>query len=61
MRSHGWAWSNHHLGAAENDVLGALDDRRREQLFELLRQATAERVPDRGDAAAGHEEPEGSC
>jgi DNA-binding MarR family transcriptional regulator len=49
------------IGAAEDDVLGALDDRQREQLFELLRQATAGRVPDCGVAAAEQEEPEGSC
>jgi len=49
------------IGAAEDDVLGALDDRQREQLFELLQQATAGRAPDCAGAAAEREEPEGSC
>jgi DNA-binding MarR family transcriptional regulator len=49
------------IGAAEDDVLGALDGRQREQLFELLQQATAGGVPDCGGAAAEQEEPEGSC
>lgn len=49
------------IGAAEDDVLGALDDRQREQLFELLQQATAGRAPDCTAAAAEREEPEGSC
>jgi DNA-binding MarR family transcriptional regulator len=45
------------IGAAEDDVLGALDDRQREQLFELLQQATAGRAPDCA-AAAAEREPE---
>jgi MarR family transcriptional regulator, lower aerobic nicotinate degradation pathway regulator len=49
------------IGAAEDDVLGALDDRQREQLFELLQQATAGRAPDCAGAAAEREEPDGPC
>jgi len=49
------------IGAAEDDILGALDDRQREQLFELLQQATAGRAPDCSAAAAEREEPEDSC
>jgi hypothetical protein len=46
------------LAAAEDEVLGALSDRRREQLFELLQRASAGRTPDCAAAAA---EPEGDC
>lgn len=49
------------IGAAEDDVLGALDDRQREQLFELLQQATAGGAPDCAGAAAEREDPEGPC
>jgi MarR family transcriptional regulator, lower aerobic nicotinate degradation pathway regulator len=45
------------IGAAEDEVLGALSDRQREQLFELLQQASAGRAPDCG-AAAAEREPE---
>ena len=45
------------IGAAEDEILGALDDRQREQLFELLQQATAGRAPDCA-AAAAEREPE---
>jgi DNA-binding MarR family transcriptional regulator len=48
------------IGAAEDDVLGALDDRQREQLFELLQQATAGRALDCG-AAAVEQGPEDPC
>lgn len=44
-------------GAAEDEILAALDDRQREQLFELLQQATAGRAPDCASAAAEGEEP----
>ena len=43
------------IGAAEDEVLGALTDRQREQLFELLQQASAGRAPDCGAAAAERE------
>jgi DNA-binding MarR family transcriptional regulator len=43
------------IGAAEDDVLGALSDRQREQLFELLRKAAAGRAPDCAGAAAERE------
>jgi DNA-binding MarR family transcriptional regulator len=43
------------LGAAEDDVLGALDDRQREQLYELLQQATAGHAPDCAGVAAERE------
>ncbi len=43
------------LGAAEDDILGALSDRQREQLFELLQQAAAGRAPDCASAAAERE------
>ena len=43
------------IGAAEDEVLGALSDRQREQLFELLQQASAGRAPDCGAAAAERE------
>jgi len=46
------------IGAAEDEVLGALSDRQREQLFELLQRASAGRVPDCAAAAA---EREGDC
>ena len=45
------------IGAAEDEVLGALSDRQREQLFELLQQASAGRAPDCA-AAAAEREPE---
>jgi hypothetical protein len=45
------------IGAAEDEVLRALSDRRREQLFELLPQASAGRAPDCA-AAAAEREPE---
>jgi DNA-binding MarR family transcriptional regulator len=45
------------IGAAEEDVLGALDERQREQLYELLQQASAGHAPDCG-AAAAEREPE---
>jgi DNA-binding MarR family transcriptional regulator len=45
------------IGAAEDDVLGALSDRQREQLFELLQQASAGRALDCA-AAAAEREPE---
>jgi MarR family transcriptional regulator, lower aerobic nicotinate degradation pathway regulator len=44
------------IGAAEDEVLGALSDRQREQLFELLQQASAGRAPDCAGAAAEREE-----
>jgi MarR family transcriptional regulator, lower aerobic nicotinate degradation pathway regulator len=44
--------------AAEDEVLGALSDRQREQLFDLLQQASAGRAPDCAGAAA---EREGDC
>jgi DNA-binding MarR family transcriptional regulator len=44
------------IGAAEDEVLGALSDRQREQLFVLLQQANAGRVPDWAAAAAEREE-----
>jgi len=43
------------IGAAEDEVLGALSDREREQLFELLQRASAGRAPDCGAAAAERE------
>jgi MarR family transcriptional regulator, lower aerobic nicotinate degradation pathway regulator len=43
------------IGAAEDEVLGALSDRQREQLFELLQQASAGRAPDCAAAAAERE------
>jgi len=43
------------IGAAEDEVLGALSDRQREQLFELLQQASAGRAPDCAGAAAERE------
>jgi DNA-binding MarR family transcriptional regulator len=43
------------IGAAEDEVLGALSPRQREQLFELLQQASAGRTPDCGAAAAERE------
>jgi DNA-binding MarR family transcriptional regulator len=43
------------IGAAEDEVLGALSDRQREQLFELLQQASAGRALDCGAAAAERE------
>jgi len=43
------------IGAAEDDVLGALTDRQREQLFELLQKATAGRALDCAGAAAERE------
>jgi DNA-binding MarR family transcriptional regulator len=46
------------IGAAEDEVLGALSDRQREQLFELLQRASAGRAPDCAAAAA---EPEVDC
>jgi MarR family transcriptional regulator, lower aerobic nicotinate degradation pathway regulator len=49
------------IGAAEDDVLGALDDRQREQLFELLQQASAGHAPDCASAAAEREGPEEPC
>jgi DNA-binding MarR family transcriptional regulator len=48
-------------GAAEDEVLAALDDRQREQLFELLRQASVGNAPDCAAAAVEDEEPEGLC
>jgi DNA-binding MarR family transcriptional regulator len=46
------------IGAAEDEILGALSDRQREQLFELLQRASAGRAPDCAAAAA---EREGDC
>jgi DNA-binding MarR family transcriptional regulator len=46
------------IGAAEDEILGALTDRQREQLFELLRKAAAGRAPDCAGAAA---EPVSDC
>src|ERR1700742_5298545 len=43
------------IGAAEDEVLGALTDRPREQLFELLQRASAGRAPDCAGAAAERE------
>ncbi len=43
------------IGAAEDEVLGALTERQREQLFELLQRASAGRAPDCGAAAAERE------
>jgi DNA-binding MarR family transcriptional regulator len=43
------------IGAAEDAVLGALSDRQREQLFELLQQASAGLAPDCAAAAAERE------
>lgn len=43
------------IGTAEDEVLGALSDRQREQLFELLQQASAGRAPDCAGAAAERE------
>jgi DNA-binding MarR family transcriptional regulator len=43
------------IGAAEDEVLGALSDRQREQLFELLQRASAGRAPDCAGAAAERE------
>jgi len=43
------------IGAAEDEVLGALTDRQREQLFELLQRASAGRAPDCAGAAAERE------
>jgi DNA-binding MarR family transcriptional regulator len=43
------------IGAAEDDILGALSDRQREQLFELLQKAAAGRTPDCTAAAAERE------
>ena len=43
------------IGAAEDEILGALSDRQREQLFELLQQASAGRAPDCAAAAAERE------
>jgi MarR family transcriptional regulator, lower aerobic nicotinate degradation pathway regulator len=43
------------IGAAEDEILGALTDRQREQLFELLRKAAAGRAPDCAGAAAERE------
>jgi DNA-binding MarR family transcriptional regulator len=48
-------------GAAEDEILGALDDRQREQLFELLQQATVGNAPDCAAAAVEGEEPDGPC
>jgi len=44
------------IGTAEDEILGALTDRQREQLFELLQQASAGRAPDCAAAAAEREE-----
>jgi DNA-binding MarR family transcriptional regulator len=41
----------------EDDILGALSDPQREQLFELLQQAAAGRAPDCASAAAAEREP----
>src|ERR1700761_1244692 len=49
------------IGAAEDEVLGALSERQREQLFELLQQARAARAPDCSAAAAEREADEGPC
>jgi DNA-binding MarR family transcriptional regulator len=43
------------IGTAEDEILGALTGRQREQLFELLRKAAAGRAPDCAAAAAEHE------
>src|ERR1700760_575140 len=43
------------IGAAEDEVLRALRDRQREQLFELLQRASAGRAPDCAGAAAERE------
>jgi DNA-binding MarR family transcriptional regulator len=43
------------IGAAEDEILGALSDRQREQLFDLLQQASAGRTPDCAGAAAERE------
>lgn len=43
------------VGAAEDEILGALTDRQREQLFELLQKAAAGRAPDCAGAAAERE------
>jgi DNA-binding MarR family transcriptional regulator len=43
------------IGAVEDEVLGALSDHQREQLFELLQQASAGRAPDCAAAAAERE------
>jgi DNA-binding MarR family transcriptional regulator len=43
------------LAAAEDDVLGALDADQREQLYQLLQQATAHHAGDCAAAAAVHE------
>jgi DNA-binding MarR family transcriptional regulator len=43
------------IGAVEDEVLGALTDGQREQLFELLQQASAGRAPDCAAAAAERE------
>src|ERR1700742_2311769 len=43
------------MGAAEDEILGGLSDRQREQLFELLQQANAGRTPDCAGAAAERE------
>lgn len=46
------------LAAAEDDVLGGLDDAERETLYQLLQRATAGHVLDCAAAAAAHD-PEG--
>jgi DNA-binding MarR family transcriptional regulator len=45
------------IGTAEDEILGALSDRQREQLFGLLSKAAAGRAPDCA-AAAAEREPE---
>jgi DNA-binding MarR family transcriptional regulator len=44
--------AEHALGAAEDQILGALDGREREQLFELLQRATGGHVVDCATAAS---------
>jgi DNA-binding MarR family transcriptional regulator len=46
------------IGAAEDEILGALTGRQREQLFELLQKAAAGRAPDCAGAAV---EPAPEC
>ena len=43
------------IGAAEDDILGVLTGRQREQLFELFQKAAAGRAPDCAGAAAERE------
>jgi DNA-binding MarR family transcriptional regulator len=43
------------IGAAEEEILGALTDRQREQLFQLLQKAAAGHAPDCAGAAAERE------